>query len=99
MAFFKIYPEDVFEARSVLRSRKLPMELVLRILDEARYWVETEYSNEQHVVLIDEHGDENYSAALPYLSFPAWAQGESSQTGGESQQIKEIEFMVVSHGE
>jgi hypothetical protein len=88
--------DDVYSVRSILRGRKLPNELILTILDHARYWVEHEASRDEYKVLLDGEFSHRFSAACPYLAMPAFSRSYS--TNSELPKIKEVEFLVVSHG-
>jgi len=89
---------DVHRVRHELTSRKLPVELVLQILDHARYWVERRHEVAQHVVLMDEEFSREYSDARPYLAARAFPHTSPFNSSGEAPRIKEIEFLIVSHG-
>jgi hypothetical protein len=99
MASFPATGYHVHLVRDELASRKLPVELILQILDYARYWVEQRHEIAQHVVLMDEDSSTEYSNARPYLAARAFetpsAFGFSQR---ETRKIKEIEFLLVSHG-
>ena len=86
---------DVHRTRALLHYRLgLPNELVLDILDKARYWVEVKHVNDQTSVLLDEEFSDDFSAALPMLRIvidrPEIAHRETST-------LREIEFLIVSH--
>ncbi|OWY55193.1 hypothetical protein AALT_g6796 [Alternaria alternata] len=86
---------DVHRTRALLHYRLgLPNELVLDILDKARYWVEVKHVNDQTSVLLDEEFSDDFSAALPMLRIvidrPEIAHRETSK-------LREIEFLIVSH--
>lgn len=99
MASFTPTRRDVHLVRDELASRKLPVELVLQILDYARYWVERRHEIAQHVVLMDESFSTEYSDARPYLAARAFPTATAFDFGqGETRKIKEIEFLIVSHG-
>jgi hypothetical protein len=87
---------DIYEVRAILASREIPNELILSILDLARYWIRRSHAIEQHIVLMDEEYDTEYSAAYPYLGLEAFF--PSQYTGQETPKIREIEFLIVSHG-
>ncbi|KAF2031382.1 hypothetical protein EK21DRAFT_63415, partial [Setomelanomma holmii] len=85
----------LYSVRAILASRQLPNELVLAILDYARYWVEKKRGPTDLEVLMDEEFSRDYSAAYPHLvvsAFPITLYPES-----EPPKIKEIEFCLVSH--
>ncbi|KAL6708217.1 hypothetical protein ACN47E_003401 [Coniothyrium glycines] len=90
---------DIQRTRAYLHHRLgLPNELVLTILDEARYWVERTGDCSDHVALLDsEWSTTSSSYAYPYLGMPAFPSGSLSTLIGETPKIKEIEFLVVSH--
>lgn len=87
---------DIHEVRTILASHNLPNELILSILDYARYWCQRSHAVEEHRVLMDEDFDPLYSAAYPYLGFEVFS--PSQYVGQEIPKIREIEFLVVSHG-
>ena len=96
MAPFRPTCPAVYSVRAILASRKLPNELILAILDHAQYWVERRRGCTDLKVLMDEDFSFNYTAAYPYLgrlAFPI-----RSRFGTEAPKIKEIEFLIVSHG-
>jgi hypothetical protein len=87
--------KDVYRARAYLHLRLgLPNELVLDILDKARYWVERTRESNEYEVLHDEEFSTNFSAALPYLGVHV----DSSTTASrETRHLRELEFLIVSH--
>ena len=86
---------DVYRARSYLHHRLgLPNELVLDILDKAKYWVARKRESNDHEVLLDGEFSTNFSAALPYLGVHV---DGSTTASGETRKVREIEFMIVSH--
>jgi hypothetical protein len=87
---------DVHSVRAILAHRKLPNELVLAILDHARYWVEHEENRADYKVLLEEDFSPSFTAACPYYAMLAFPQRH--QVESEALKIKEIEFLVVSHG-
>jgi hypothetical protein len=90
---------DVYLVRTELFSHKLPIELILDILDYARYWVEGVHEITDFKVLLDEEFDTDYTEAYPYLGVNALpVERPFSSSGAEPPKIKEIEFLVVSHG-
>jgi hypothetical protein len=87
--------QDVYRARAYLHYRLgLPNELVLDILDKARYWVERTRASSQYEVLHDEEFSTNFSAALPYLGVQLDIRTTASR---ETRHLREIEFLIVSH--
>jgi hypothetical protein len=96
MAPFVPEQDDVHSVRSILRGCKLPNELIMAIIDHARYWVEREESRAEHKVLMDEEFSQSFSAACPYYAMPAFPIRYSTKS--ELPKIKEVEFLVVSHG-
>ncbi|KAF2128587.1 hypothetical protein P153DRAFT_367701 [Dothidotthia symphoricarpi CBS 119687] len=100
MALFTPRREDVYSVRAILMSFRLPNELVLDILDQARYWTEASYSVTDHRALLDEAWTLDYSAASAYLVAPAFHYEIIRLKSGpkpESSKIREIEFTIVSH--
>jgi hypothetical protein len=95
MALFSPSKRDIYDVRAILAFRKLPNELILIILDHARYWVEFEHSRTQYMVLMDEEFSLDYSAAHPYYEMPPFPLRDAD---GEVPKIREVEFLVVSHG-
>jgi hypothetical protein len=82
---------EVVVAREILKHMKLPTELVLAILDYARYWPEvTAESIDDHVIR-DEDWSLDFSASHLYL----WEQYPFVKGGVVK--VKEIEFTIVSH--
>ncbi|KAG9195938.1 hypothetical protein G6011_01059 [Alternaria panax] len=86
---------DVHRTRALLYYRLgLPNELVLDILDKARYWVQVVHENDQTEVLLDEEFSHEFSAAQPLLRIvidrPAVARRETPK-------LREMEFLIVSH--
>ncbi|KAF2184669.1 hypothetical protein K469DRAFT_633387 [Zopfia rhizophila CBS 207.26] len=85
---------DVQTVRSILASRGLPAELVLEILDYARYWVP--YTNEYTVgcKMADEEWSLDFSQARLYN----WARlPPVDPIACEYRHLREIEFVIVSH--
>jgi hypothetical protein len=96
MAPFKPSRADVYNVRALLASRKLPNELVLTVLEHAHYWVERQHYCSELKILMDEDFSSEYSAAVPYLAMAAFPR--RPRLGSEAAKIREIEFLVVSHG-
>lgn len=96
MVPFTPVASDIYDARTILASRKLPNELVLTILGYARYWVEFERGRTQFMVLMDEDFSLDYSAAHPYYTLAAFP--PRIEADDEVQKIREVEFLVVGHG-
>jgi hypothetical protein len=92
MASFVPTLHDLETARAILVSLRLPNELALCILDEARYWVEIETRSSDHIVLVDGSWSLDYSAAYPYLLVPAHQGPHLPHL-----KIREIAFTIVSH--
>lgn len=92
MAYLLPMLRDVQRVCTILVSLRLPMELVLCILDEAHYWVEVETSSRDHVILADGAWSLDYSATYPYLYVPAYHKAHAPLL-----KIREIEFTIVSH--
>ncbi|KAH7087639.1 hypothetical protein FB567DRAFT_592312 [Paraphoma chrysanthemicola] len=85
----------VYDVRTTLASFGLPNEIILTILDDARYWVEHRRESTDLKVLMDEAFSLDYSAAYPYLAIQAsWC---SSYDDSETPKLKEVEFLLVSH--
>lgn len=86
---------DVREARSIVASLGFPAELVLTILDYARYWPEVMHESIVHHVLLDEEWSTEFSVASIYL----WAElpEPDSRFRDQKPKMKEIEFIIVSH--
>lgn len=91
MAHFVPSRNDFESARTILASFRLPNELALCILDEARYWLETKIESTEHVILVDGAWSRESSATYPYIYAPAFP------TTNECLKIREIEFTIVSH--
>jgi hypothetical protein len=96
MALFSPSTTDIYYVRAILASRRLPNELILAILDHARYWVEWQRGRDQFMILMDEDFSLDYSAAHPYYALPAFP--ERLDTDDEVTRIREVEFLVVAHG-
>ncbi|KAH4126740.1 hypothetical protein HBH68_065720 [Parastagonospora nodorum] len=86
---------DVYSVRAILAHCKLPNELILTILDHARYWVERVESRVGYKMLFDEEFTRSYNAAVSYLAANAIPPGDP--TDAETPKLKEVEFLVVSH--
>lgn len=87
---------DIRATRAILTHHlKLPTELVLQILDQAKYWTGITTERIDRVSLIDEHWDTRYSAAEPYLWIPLHLSAHPDS--GEKPALREIEFNIVSH--
>lgn len=86
--------KDIHTVRRSLARLGLPTELVLQILDYARYWTELTTENIEHHVLSDEEWALHFTAAYPYLWVPTYL---GPQNHGEQPKIREIEFIIVSH--
>jgi hypothetical protein len=86
---------DVREVRAVTASLGFPAELVLLILDYARYWAEVTHESVVHDVLLDEEWSADFSAASIYL----WAElpEPDPRFEDEKPKIREIDFTIVSH--
>lgn len=86
---------DVHRTRALLHHRLgLPNELVLDILDKARYWVEHVHENDRTLVILDEEFSDNFSAASPLMRIIF---DKPETTHHETPRLKEIEFLIVSH--
>jgi hypothetical protein len=96
MAPFKPGRADVYSVRALLASRKLPNELITTVLEHAHYWVERYHYCTELKVLMDEEFSTEYSAAVPYLAMAAFPR--RPRLDSEAAKIREIEFLVVSHG-
>ena len=94
MAFVPL-ERDVREVRSIVASLGFPAELVLAILDYARYWPEVTHESVVHHVLLDEEWSTEFSAASIYL----WAELPEPDPRFKDQKLKmrEVEFTIVSH--
>lgn len=86
---------EVREARNIVASLGFPAELVLAILDFARYWPEITNESVVHSVLLDEEWSLDFSAASIYL----WAElpQPDARYEDENPKMREIEFTIVSH--
>lgn len=90
---------DVYHVRNLLSSCGLPVELTLEILDHARYWVERRHETEKLLVLMDYDFDTAYSTAYLYVGISAFPRAPAShRIDGERAKIKEVKFLIVSHG-
>ncbi|KAF2637717.1 hypothetical protein P280DRAFT_520850 [Massarina eburnea CBS 473.64] len=85
---------DVRAARSILTSLGLATELALQILDYAKYWTVITTENIDHLSIVDEHWNQNFSAVEPYLWIPLHL---GAHPDGEIPKIREIEFIIVAH--
>lgn len=89
---------DVQCVRSILRHQcGLPNELVLLVLDHARYWVECVDEHEEYVAILDSEWSHDSSHARLYFHLRPFVPPVSEDELDEEQKIKEIEFLVVSH--
>jgi hypothetical protein len=95
MALFSPSKKDIYDVRAILAFRKLPNELILAILDRARYWVEFERNCTQDIVLMAERLSFDYSAAFPYCALPL---PHLRNVDDEVSKIREVEFLLVGHG-
>jgi hypothetical protein len=96
MAHYIPASADVHSVRAILAFHHLPNELVLEILDRARYWVERDHAVEEHRVLMDEDFSLDFSAVYPYLGFGAFSPNRFGDN--EIPKIREMELTIVSHG-
>jgi hypothetical protein len=69
---------------------------VYSVLEHAQYWVERQHYCSELKVLMDEDFSTEYSAAVPYLAMAAFP--KRPRLDSEAANIREIEFLVVSHG-
>jgi hypothetical protein len=88
---------DVCRARALLKTLKLPTELVLSILEHAQYWPVAEFSRSGRPTLA-RAGMNNPSAATLCLEAGVYSTPivEEIRLGGETAKIKRIEFDVTS---
>jgi hypothetical protein len=98
MAPFEPSRADVYRVRALLASRKLPNELILAVLDHAHYWVERQHYWDELTVIMDEEFSTEFSAASPLIAMSAYPYPRRPQLSSEPAKIKEIEFLLVSHG-
>ncbi|PSN59797.1 hypothetical protein BS50DRAFT_594230 [Corynespora cassiicola Philippines] len=86
---------DIVVVRRILQLLGLPTELVLIVLDHARYWREVTHESSRYYPLIDENWSIEFSAAHPYKAIDlrnVWL-----PRGNEQGSLREIEFLIVSH--
>jgi hypothetical protein len=96
MVPFKPARADVYSVRALLASRNLPNELITTVLEHAHYGVERQHYCSELKVLMDEDFSNEYSAAVPYLAMAAFPRRPRRES--EAAKIREVEFLVVSHG-
>ncbi|KAJ4365844.1 hypothetical protein N0V83_008465 [Neocucurbitaria cava] len=91
--------EDVCRARALLKALQLPTELVLDILEHARYWPINEFNTvpNRHIVAASRGG--RPSAATLCLDAGIFNNPtvNAIRAGGERPRIKSVEFDIVSH--
>ncbi|OAG05619.1 uncharacterized protein CC84DRAFT_1145151 [Paraphaeosphaeria sporulosa] len=85
---------DVRATRILLQHVGLPTELILLILDFARYWTSCTTFRASKLCLLDWNHDLNHSSTVAYLSAPVSLRPTST---GETPKIREIEFCILSH--
>jgi hypothetical protein len=86
---------DLREARSVLASLGFPTELVLDILEFARYWPEVTHDSTSQMSLRDRDWSLNASTISLYLE--AHIPQDDPRFADSKVKVKEIEFTIVSH--
>ncbi|KAF1942101.1 hypothetical protein EJ02DRAFT_466085 [Clathrospora elynae] len=95
MAQFSAARADIYHAHALLHYRLgLPNELVLDILEKARYWIEETREISHYEALLDTEFSPNFSTAFPYMG--ARAIPVTHPRHG-TLKIREIEFTIVSH--
>ncbi|KAF2474454.1 uncharacterized protein BDR25DRAFT_281405 [Lindgomyces ingoldianus] len=87
---------DVRKARNLLFQLGLPTELVLEILDHARYWPEVTHQSIADCHLRDNDWTLAFSVAHLYF-FSQLPGSEHTQPANQIRKIREIEFLIVSH--
>ncbi|KAF3047462.1 hypothetical protein E8E12_007714 [Didymella heteroderae] len=89
---------DVLKARALLNSRGLPMELVLKILENAEYWPTRRFSTQQDRTV--KVAATMFRSSAAGLCFDADVfhdpRVDSLRKGGEKIRIKAIEFHIQS---
>jgi hypothetical protein len=88
---------DVCRARALLKSLKLPTELVLNILEYAQYWPTTVFLRNGRPIHVGASGNRPSAAALCLqadIYGPAII--EEIRLGGETAKVKRIEFDMTS---
>ncbi|KAF1998841.1 hypothetical protein P154DRAFT_535939 [Amniculicola lignicola CBS 123094] len=83
---------DVTMVHNILQTFRFPTELILEIIDHARYWPELCGSFEHKSILADEEWTTSYTQANLYKVFAVSSTLYHSKT-----KLKEIEFEIVSH--
>ncbi|KAF2122071.1 hypothetical protein BDV96DRAFT_483361 [Lophiotrema nucula] len=85
---------DVRLARAILKSRRLPTELALDILELARYWPEQTFSSTSSSRSSITGSDK---AATLAFAVPVFEEDFAKQFGCERSKVKEIEVELKSH--
>lgn len=86
--------QDVRATRILLHHVGLPTELILLILDFARYWTSRTTFRTSKLCILDWNYSLNHSTAVAYLSAPVTLQ---PTTTGEMPKIRAVEFRILSH--
>jgi hypothetical protein len=88
---------DVCRARALLKTLKLPTELVLSILDYAQYWPAAEFSRARSPVRANASGNRPCAATLCLeANLYAAPVVEEARLRGETAKVKRIEFDITS---
>jgi hypothetical protein len=95
MPSYEPFKSDILDVRTILAALKLPNELILVILDFARYWYPQTYQVSEYKTLLDKRWSTDSSATMFYARMTAIP---ARDPGGEIRKVREIEFTVVSHG-
>lgn len=94
MSRFVPTPADIIIARAIL-THKLPIELVLQILDHAHYWFERFYETQVYTTVIDEEWTDDFSGVAACMFERAYPVDPPTRVKPE---IREVEFTIVSRG-
>jgi hypothetical protein len=89
---------DICDARNLLRSLKLPAELVLQILDDAEYWPSLRFTG-QGTTRAGARADYPDSATVQFSAgiLPANIREELGIRGeNENPKLREVEFEILS---
>ncbi|KAF2470506.1 uncharacterized protein BDR25DRAFT_262445 [Lindgomyces ingoldianus] len=90
---------DVRVVRAMLARLYLPLELVLDILERARYWPEESFHSERAVTVEGRWGSRVYDAKICVLAH-VFGENMKKMLGGEKEEnvkIREVEFEMQSH--
>ncbi|KAF2446360.1 hypothetical protein P171DRAFT_471902 [Karstenula rhodostoma CBS 690.94] len=85
---------DIRATRILLHHFNLPTELILLILDHARYWTAHTTFRASKLCLLDWNHSLHHSTAVAYLSAPVSLRPTRT---GETPKVREVAFRTLSH--